>query len=75
MTQEQELAIIRPWAAAMPEKYDHVYLFKTLDGVNYYDLHHKSLIGHKCGTPKLVIIQNGKPVKLNRKECVNVVVS
>lgn len=75
MTQEEELAIIRPWAAAMPEKYDYVYLFKTLGGVNYYSLYHKSYIGHKCGTPKLAIVQNGEPIRLNRIDCVNVVVS
>ncbi|MCQ2214068.1 MAG: hypothetical protein MJZ36_10560 [Bacteroidaceae bacterium] len=75
MTQEQELAIIRPWAASLPEKYDYVYLFKTLDGVNYYDLHHKSLIGHKCGTPQLVSIINGKPVRLEIRDVISIITS
>lgn len=59
----------------MPEKFDYVYLFKTIEGVNYYDLHHKSLIGHKCGTPILATVIDGKPVKLSRRDCVNVAVS
>lgn len=75
MTLEEELAIIRPWAAAMPEKYDYVYLFKTIDGMNYYSLYHQAFIGHKCGTPELAIVENGMPVLLTFEETISVLAS
>ncbi|MCQ2258955.1 MAG: hypothetical protein MJZ41_13335 [Bacteroidaceae bacterium] len=73
MTQEEELAIIRPWAAAMPEKYDYIYLFKTINGVNYYHLYHKLHIGHRCGIPELAFVKDGIPILMENDDDITIV--
>ena len=65
LTQEEEIAILKPWAAKDEHKFDIVRFAVEVDGVRVYSLARKAYQGHKTGMPFYAIVQDGEPVMLD----------
>lgn len=83
LTEQQirDIELIKPWALrheidAHPQGFDTVQFYTSYKGINIYKLWNKRWnINHKMGYPKLVMLDNGIPTRLNIEEVKAVIAS
>lgn len=66
LTMEEELAILKPWAAKDEHHFDIVRFAVEVDSVRVYSLGREIHRGHKTGMPFYAIVRDGEPIMLDR---------
>lgn len=61
LTQEEEIEILKPWAAGHEYRFDDVLFVAEVEQVRVYSLIRNDWTGHKTGWPFFAIVENGHP--------------
>ena len=65
MSMEEEIAILKPWAANDEHHFDIVRFAVEVDGVRVYSLAREVSRGHKTGMPFYAVVRDGEPAMLD----------